>query len=192
MTLLYYTTLLLLHLPHFTTQQSSSNPVQVTGEGFHRLLDLKLGSRFESALLKWEITPDFYIDVYELKRKGFQFRVDNGKTPFIEIEEPAHRSTFHSLSLNINNPNNSIPFHLRYQPAISAGVDSLFPYTSILIPGPSIDLILVDKSIRKISADPFEFKIPVANKSHLTIVTTTTCISLAIGTAYLINVIIKS
>jgi len=46
---------------------------------------LQLGSEFKSALLKWEVTPDFYVDVYELKRKGFQFRVDDGKTQFIEI-----------------------------------------------------------------------------------------------------------
>ena len=39
----------------------------------------------KSALLKWEVTPDFYVDVYELKRLGFQFRVDDGETPFIEI-----------------------------------------------------------------------------------------------------------
>jgi len=99
----------------YVIQFAACGSIQVIGEGFHRLLQLNLGDEMKSALLKWEVTPDFYVDVYELKRLGFQFRVDDGKTPFIEIEEPAHRSAFHSLSLNINNPNNSIPFHLRYQ-----------------------------------------------------------------------------
>ena len=39
--------------------------------------------------------------------------------PFLDfesfLEEPSHKSSFHSLSLNIHKANNSIPFHLRYQ-----------------------------------------------------------------------------
>ena len=91
-------------------------PIRVTGQGYHRKLEIELGTtEMKNALLKWEITPDFYVDVYELKRLGFEFRVDGGQTPFIEIEEPSHKSSFHSLSLNIHKANNSIPFHLRYQ-----------------------------------------------------------------------------
>ena len=94
----------------------TNEPIRVTGQGYHRKLEIELGTtEMKNALLKWEITPDFYVDVYELKRLGFEFRVDGGQTPFIEIEEPSHKSSFHSLSLNIHKANNSIPFHLRYQ-----------------------------------------------------------------------------
>ena len=80
----------------------------------------------DSALLKWSITPDFYVDVYQLKRLGFDFRVDDGESDFIEIEEPAHRSKFHQLSLNIDRLNCSVPFHLRYQPAIQVLDENFF------------------------------------------------------------------
>ena len=99
-----------------TSNDPEKEPIKVTGQGYHRKLEIELGTtEMKNALLKWEITPDFYVDVYELKRLGFEFRVDGGQTPFIEIEEPSHKSSFHSLSLNIHKANNSIPFHLRYQ-----------------------------------------------------------------------------
>lgn len=99
-----------------TSNDLEKEPIRVTGQGYHRKLEIELGTtEMKNALLKWEITPDFYVDVYELKRLGFEFRVDGGQTPFIEIEEPSHKSSFHSLSLNIHKANNSIPFHLRYQ-----------------------------------------------------------------------------
>ena len=34
-------------------------------------------------------------------RLHFQFRVDNEAEKFIDIEKPAHQSSFHHLSLNI-------------------------------------------------------------------------------------------
>ena len=110
-----------------------NEPIRVIGQGYHRKLEIELGTtEMKNALLKWEITPDFYVDVYELKRLGFEFRVDGGQTPFIEIEEPSHKSSFHSLSLNIHKANNSIPFHLRYQVTLSEDFRTIFSMNQLL------------------------------------------------------------
>jgi len=167
-----------------------NEPIRVTGQGYHRKLEIELGTtEMKNALLKWEITPDFYVDVYELKRLGFEFRVDGGQTPFIEIEEPSHKSSFHSLSLNIHKANNSIPFHLRYQPAVYS--DEFYPYTSILLPGPELHLIGSDLSVTKFHADPFEFKIPAGNRNQQLLVDISTLFSVFVGTVYLGSVILR-
>jgi len=170
--------------------ENELTPIRVTGQGYHRKLEIELGTtEMKNALLKWEITPDFYVDVYELKRLGFEFRVDGGQTPFIEIEEPSHKSSFHSLSLNIHKANNSIPFHLRYQPAVYS--DEFYPYTSILLPGPELNLIGSDLSVTKFHADPFEFKIPAGNRNQQLLVDISTLFSVFVGTVYLGSVILR-
>ena len=35
-------------------------------------------------------------------RRNFQFRIDNGDALFIDIEVPADRAKFHTLSLNLH------------------------------------------------------------------------------------------
>lgn len=164
------------------------DPVRITGSGYHRKLQIELGD-VTNALLKWEITPDFYVDVYELKRLGFEFRIDGGQTPFIEIEEPSHKSSFHSLSLNIHQANSSIPFHLRYQPAVYS--DDFFPYTSILLPGPEVNLIGGQQAVSKINLDPLEFKIPAGNRHQQLLVDISTLLSVIIGTLYLARLILS-
>ena len=64
-----------------------STSFQIVGEGLHRQLNITLSEerRGSNALLSWQITPDFYVDVYELQRKKFQFRVDDGESKFIDI-----------------------------------------------------------------------------------------------------------
>jgi len=172
------------------TNNEPESPIQVIGQGYHRKLEIKLGTtEMKNALLKWEITPDFYVDVYELKRLGFEFRIDGGQTPFIEIEEPSHKSSFHSLSLNIHKANNSIPFHLRYQPSVYS--DDFYPYASILLPGPELHLIGSDLSVTKFQSDPFEFKIPAGNRNQQLIVDISTLFSVFIGTVYLGSVILR-
>ena len=69
---------------HDSSSHDVFDPIRVTGQGYHRKLEIELEAN-PNALLKWEITPDFYVDVYELKRLGFEFRIDGGQTPFIEI-----------------------------------------------------------------------------------------------------------
>jgi len=173
-----------------TSNDLEKEPIRVTGQGYHRKLEIELGTtEMKNALLKWEITPDFYVDVYELKRLGFEFRVDGGQTPFIEIEEPSHKSSFHSLSLNIHKANNSIPFHLRYQPAVYS--DEFYPYTSILLPGPELHLIGSDLSVTKFQSDPFEFKIPAGNRNQQLLVDISTLFSVFVGTVYLGSVILR-
>lgn len=167
-----------------------ANKIQITGGGLHRRLEVQLNQPSDSALLKWDITPDFYVDVYELKRLGFDFRVDGGETAFIEIEEPAHRSNFHQLSLNIKKTNSSIPFHLRYQPAIYS--DTFNPYTSILLPGPEIQFLNGDKELGRVTEDPIEFIIPVGNKHHTKLVDLVTILTVILGTVLLTREIIIS
>lgn len=173
-----------------TSNDPEIEPIRVTGQGYHRKLEIELGTtEIKNALLNWEITPDFYVDVYELKRLGFEFRVDGGQTPFIEIEEPSHKSSFHSLSLNIHKANNSIPFHLRYQPAVYS--DDFYSYTSILLPGPELHLIGADLSVTKFQSDPFEFKIPAGNRNQQLLVDISTLFSVFVGTVYLGSVILR-
>jgi len=64
-----------------------STSFDILGQGLHRQLNITLPPDRQSstALLSWQITPDFYVDVYELQRKKFQFRVDDGETKFIDI-----------------------------------------------------------------------------------------------------------
>ena len=92
---------------------------KLDGKGLHRTLSLTVPEEIlnSSAILKWDITPDFYVDVYELERlselyfwlkkniffrRNFQFRIDNGDALFIDIEVPADRAKFHTLSLNLH------------------------------------------------------------------------------------------
>ena len=92
---------------------------KLDGKGLHRTLSLTVPEEIlnSSAILKWDITPDFYVDVYELERlselyfwneknifyrRNFQFRIDNGDSLFIDIEVPADRAKFHTLSLNLH------------------------------------------------------------------------------------------
>jgi hypothetical protein len=44
--------------------------MSANGEGLHRSFDLEISNYMlnSSALLKWDITPDFYVDVFELER----------------------------------------------------------------------------------------------------------------------------
>jgi len=170
---------------HFCT----ANRVRVEGGGLHRRLEVQL-ERADSALLKWDITPDFYVDVYELDRLGFDFRIDDGATAFIEIEEPAHHSQFHRLSLNIKKKNCSIPFHLRYQPAVYS--DTFNPYTSILLPGPELQFVAGDKQLERVTEDPIEFIIPVGNKHHAKVIDLVTILTVILGTVILAREIITS
>ena len=64
-----------------------STSFDILGQGLHRQLNITLSPDRHSstALLSWQITPDFYVDVYELQRRKFQFRVDDGETKFIDI-----------------------------------------------------------------------------------------------------------
>ena len=175
---------LLLH--HFCT----ANRVRVEGGGLHRRLEVEL-DQANSVLLKWDITPDFYVDVYELQRLGFDFRIDDGETDFIEIEEPAHRSQFHRLSLNIAKKNCSVPFHLRYQPAVHSE-NTFNPYTSILLPGPELQYFVVNKQLEIVTEDPLEFIIPVGNKHHAKVIDLVTILTVILGTVILAREIIMS
>jgi len=165
------------------------NEIKISGAGLHRRLEVNLEAA-DAALLRWDITPDFYVDVYELKRLGFDFRVDDGETEFIEIEEPAHRSNFHQLSLNIKKKNSSIPFHLRYQPAIFS--DTFNPYTSILVPGPELQFLHGDRELERVTEDPIEFIIPVGNRHHTKVVDFVTILAVILGTVILAREIILS
>ena len=42
--------------------------LSISGSGLHRSLHVTIPANSTSALLKWDITPDFYVDVYELDR----------------------------------------------------------------------------------------------------------------------------
>ena len=44
--------------------------IKLDGEGLHRTLSLTVPEQIlnSSTILKWDITPDFYVDVYELER----------------------------------------------------------------------------------------------------------------------------
>lgn len=185
MMLTLFVTLLLALCAHCDTDL-----IWMTGTGYHRTLHVNLRTSSEHALLKWEITPDFYVDVYELKRLGFDFRVDNGDTAFIEIEEPAHRSSFHSLSLNIQQMKSAIPFHLRYQPATYS--DNTFPYASILVPAPELHFIDSNQTLTKLVGNPEAFNIPIGNRHHTVAVDVVTLLTVFLGTAYLARVIINA
>jgi hypothetical protein len=113
--------------------------INIEGMGFHRHLNVVIHDqsiiRNSNAILKWTITPDFFVDVYELKRLKFEFRIDGGNTSFIDIEKPAHHiNQRHDLSLNMKTSRIVIPFHLRYQPASPDGI----PYMEMLLPAPQI------------------------------------------------------
>jgi len=153
--------------------------MNVTGEGLHRTLNLQIKdfTLNSNALLKWDITPDFYLDVYELERRHFQFRVDNDQTKFIDIEIPAHHASFHHLSLNIQKESISVPFHLRYQPASNDNRDE----AEILVPSPEIHLIQPNGEFYVLEGDPFYVLIPIGNQKYLPLVDISTLFTVTFG-----------
>lgn len=62
--------LLALILQYADCDRQTEFTMSINGSGLHRLFNLEI-SNYKSnsyALLKWDITPDFYVDVYELDR----------------------------------------------------------------------------------------------------------------------------
>lgn len=169
------------------TVVASFTSFEIIGKGLHRNLNITLPSNRSpsSALLTWQITPDFYVDVYELQRQRFQFRVDDGETKFIDIEIPAHQADFHSFSCNLAHSSVLIPFHVRYQPA--------GPYHSsqILIPSPEVNFIQPSGEIETESGDPFYLTVPVGCTKDLFVVNFSTLFAAVFGGLYLAREIIK-
>jgi len=179
--------MLYLLLLHCAAAQATKRDftISIDGAGLHRFLHLQISPSIlnASALLKWDITPDFYIDVYELDRLNFQFRIDNDQTKFIDIELPAHRASFHRLSLNIQGKSISVPFHLRYQPPSDDDRDEV----EILVPSPQIEVLNGEDKLDVLSGDPFYIKIPVGNKKHLFIVNLSSIMTVSIASLYFLR-----
>jgi len=65
---------LLLLLQHQTRSDRRDDfSMTIDGAGLHRAVNVKIANYMlnSSVLLKWDITPDFYVDVYELDRLYF-------------------------------------------------------------------------------------------------------------------------
>ena len=60
----------LLLLQHAHTDRRDDFSMTIDGAGLHRVVNVKIANYMlnSSVLLKWDITPDFYVDVYELDR----------------------------------------------------------------------------------------------------------------------------
>lgn len=164
-----------------------STSFDILGAGLHRQLNITLSPdrHLSTALLSWQITPDFYVDVYELQRRKFQFRVDDGETKFIDIEIPAHQAGFHSFSCNLASSSVMLPFHIRYQPA--GPHDS----SEILIPSPEVNFIQPSGEIESEYGDPFYLTVPVANTKHLFLVNFSTLFAAVFGALYLAREILR-
>jgi len=163
--------------------------IKLDGEGLHRTLSLTVPEQIlnSSAILKWDITPDFYVDVYELERRHFQFRIDNGDSLFIDIEVPADRARFHTLSLNLHQTAITVPFHLRYQPPSFDHRTT----AEILIPSPGIEFLRTDGKVRFVSGDPFFVSIPVGNAHDKAVVTFSTIATTMFGSFIFLRALYK-
>jgi len=161
--------------------------LSISGSGLHRSLHVTIPANSTSALLKWDITPDFYVDVYELDRQKFEFRVDDDDTKFIDIESPAHRSEFHRLSLNVERKSVTVPFHLRYQPPSDDDRDE----AEILVPSPQLE-VMTSSGLRFLEGDPFYVTIPVGNTRHLPLVTFSTVFTVLTGSLFFLRALFAS